>query len=534
MNDVEFIVHSGIGRITLNRPKALNALTHDMVVAITNHLDDWRDDPEIRAVLIDGAGGRGLCAGGDIRSIYDDMRTGGSGSLAFWADEYQMNATIARYPKPYLALMDGVVMGGGVGVSAHGSHRVVTERSRVGMPEVGIGFVPDVGGSYLLSRAPGQLGVHIALTATALSGADAIYCGLADCYVPSERLPDLLDVLASRTPDDALAVVAEPAPPSGLAAERSWIDHCYAADSVEEILVRLHDGGDAAVAAAKEIETKSPTALKVALRALRRAAARTSSSGMALLGCGTLEVERTERMPAFANSVVMSGGNSACVMTASMAVAPAAVSALAQVVRVPPEETISSTSNTGRPAIRAASAKLISTERSSRRIFCATLCANPSWPARSLTQGRDSASGPATIVAGSIPASRNALAIAGIADRFSAAMPGKTAFISGVRCRWASTVITRSTSRPKSIARMLASERASSPVPMSSITESAACTATRAIRILECRPPPSRLVLLSAVTRFGRNAVESGTSDASTPTPRPRPSASHATRASNG
>ncbi|HEX7661020.1 MAG TPA: enoyl-CoA hydratase/isomerase family protein [Pseudonocardiaceae bacterium] len=273
MNDVEFIVHSGIGRITLNRPKALNALTHDMVVAITNHLDDWRDDPEIRAVLIDGAGGRGLCAGGDIRSIYDDMRTGGSGSLAFWADEYQMNATIARYPKPYLALMDGVVMGGGVGVSAHGSHRVVTERSRVGMPEVGIGFVPDVGGSYLLSRAPGQLGVHIALTATALSGADAIYCGLADCYVPSERLPDLLDVLASRTPDDALAVVAEPAPPSGLAAERSWIDHCYAADSVEEILVRLHDGGDAAVAAAKEIETKSPTALKVALRALRRAAA---------------------------------------------------------------------------------------------------------------------------------------------------------------------------------------------------------------------------------------------------------------------
>jgi enoyl-CoA hydratase len=269
VSDVEILVHSGLGRITLNRPRALNALTHDMVRAITTHLDQWRDDPQVRAVVVDGAGDRGLCAGGDIRSIYDDAKAGGTASLEFWADEYRMNAAIARYPKPYLAIMDGLVMGGGVGVSAHGSHRVVTDRSRIAMPEVGIGFVPDVGGTYLLSRAPGELGTHAALTTAQLSGADAIHCGLADHYVPAERLPDLFDALATHTPDAAIDLVADAPPQSSLGA---WIDDCYSADSVEEILDRLRDGGDAAVSAAKEIEAKSPTALKVTLRALRRAA----------------------------------------------------------------------------------------------------------------------------------------------------------------------------------------------------------------------------------------------------------------------
>ncbi|HEX4721625.1 MAG TPA: enoyl-CoA hydratase/isomerase family protein [Pseudonocardiaceae bacterium] len=272
MSDAEFHVHSGVGRIMLNRPRALNALTHDMVLAITAHLDRWRDDPAVRMVVVDGAGDRGLCAGGDIRSIHEDACAGGTASLAFWADEYRMNAAIARYPKPYLAIMDGVVMGGGVGVSAHGSHRVVTDRSRLAMPEVGIGFVPDVGGTYLLSRAPGQLGTHAALTTAQLSGPDAIHCGLADHYVPAERLPDLLDALATWTPEGALALFATPAPPSALAAEREWIDHCYAADTVEEILDRLRNNGNSAIAAAKEIEAKSPTALKVTLRALRAAA----------------------------------------------------------------------------------------------------------------------------------------------------------------------------------------------------------------------------------------------------------------------
>ncbi len=273
MNDAQFLVQSGIGRITLNRPRALNSLNHGMVLAMLDHLEAWRADPGVRAVLIDGAGDRGLCAGGDIRAIYEDARAGGTALLRFWADEYRLNLLISRYPKPYLALMDGLVMGGGVGVSAHGSHRIVTERSRVGMPETGIGFVPDVGGTYLLSRTPGELGTHIALTAGAISGPDAIHCGLADHFVPSERIPDLLDALTSRPTDDALELIAEPAPPSALAGDAAWIDHCYAADTVEEILSRLHAGGDAAATAAKEIEAKSPTALKVTLRALRSAAA---------------------------------------------------------------------------------------------------------------------------------------------------------------------------------------------------------------------------------------------------------------------
>ena len=273
LNEVEFEVCDGLGRITLNRPRALNALNHAMVQAMAQRLEAWREDPSVRVVVLDGAGERGLCAGGDIRAIYQDARAGGTASLDFWADEYRLNALISRYPKPYVAIMDGIVLGGGVGISAHGSHRVVTDRSRVGMPETGIGFVPDVGGTWLLSHAPGQLGTHAALTAGQLSGADAIHCGLADRYVPVEGLPDLYAALATRTPDEALDLVAETPPPSRLAAEREWIDYCYAPDTVEEILVRLRDGGDAALAAVKEIEGKSPTLLKVTLRALRSAAA---------------------------------------------------------------------------------------------------------------------------------------------------------------------------------------------------------------------------------------------------------------------
>ncbi|MGW2051876.1 enoyl-CoA hydratase/isomerase family protein [Streptomyces sp. NPDC001858] len=265
-------VEHGLGRITLHRPRAINALTHAMVRTIQTALTTWETDDRVRAVVLDGAGERGLCAGGDIRSIYHDARTGGTASLAFWADEYRLNAHIARYPKPYVALMDGLVMGGGVGLSAHGSLRVVTERSSIGMPEVGIGFVPDVGGTYLLSRAPGLLGVHAALTAAQLSGPDAIHCGLADHYVPSTRLTDLLRALETMTPAEAVTSVAETPPESTLAARSGWIDSCYAADTVEGILDRLHAHGSEPSAAGKEIEAKSPTALKVTLRALRSAA----------------------------------------------------------------------------------------------------------------------------------------------------------------------------------------------------------------------------------------------------------------------
>ncbi|MFD5764759.1 enoyl-CoA hydratase/isomerase family protein [Streptomyces sp. NPDC127049] len=260
------------GYVTLNRPKALNALTHPMVLRIEEALTAWADDPRVEVVVIDGAGDRGLCAGGDIRAIHEDARTGGTASADFWRDEYRLNALIARYPKPYVALMDGIVMGGGVGVSAHGSVRIVTERSRVAMPETGIGFVPDVGGTYLLALAPGELGTHLALTGAPVGAADALLCGLADHFVPAAALPDLASELAT---DPVRAVlerhVTQP-PPGELDAARDWIDRCYAADTAEEIVSRLRKAGrPEATRAADTLLTKSPTAVKVTLSALRRA-----------------------------------------------------------------------------------------------------------------------------------------------------------------------------------------------------------------------------------------------------------------------
>ncbi|MFH9010954.1 enoyl-CoA hydratase/isomerase family protein [Streptomyces sp. NPDC017943] len=261
------------GRITLNRPRALNALTHTMVRRIDEALTAWERDPAVQTVVITGAGERGLCAGGDIRAIHDDARDGdGSASAAFWRDEYRLNARIARYPKPYVAVMDGIVMGGGVGVSAHGNVRVVTDRSRVAMPETGIGFVPDVGGTRLLALAPGELGTHLALTGTQIGAADALLCGLADHYVPSDSLPDLLDALTGLPAAEAVAGVARTPPQGVLAASRDWIDACYAADRVEEIVRRLLAHGDpAAKETAETVLSKSPTALKVTLASLRRA-----------------------------------------------------------------------------------------------------------------------------------------------------------------------------------------------------------------------------------------------------------------------
>ncbi|MFJ1550983.1 enoyl-CoA hydratase/isomerase family protein [Streptomyces sp. NPDC088246] len=265
-----------IRHITLNRPRALNALNHAMVARMDGALAEAELDDTVTAVLITGAGERGLCAGGDIRSIHEDARAGGGASMDFWRDEYRLNARIARFPKPYVVIMDGIVMGGGVGVSAHGDIRIVTERSRIAMPETGIGFVPDVGGTYLLGAAPGELGTHLALTADAVGAGDALMCGLADHFVPSQRLAELTRALAAcGTAAEIVETVrrfASPAPGGELDAHREWIDSCYRADSVEEILDRLDNSGvPAAKQAAETILAKSPTALKVTLSALRRA-----------------------------------------------------------------------------------------------------------------------------------------------------------------------------------------------------------------------------------------------------------------------
>ncbi|MDI9917823.1 enoyl-CoA hydratase/isomerase family protein [Rhodococcus sp. IEGM 1379] len=272
VNEVLIEKRDGLGRITLNRPKAINALNHNMVTQMAKALEEWKSDDDVKAVVLTGAGERGLCAGGDIVSIYHDAKDGKTGSLDFWRDEYILNAEIANYPKPYIAIMDGIVMGGGVGVSAHGDIRIVTERSMIGMPETGIGFIPDVGGTYLLSRAPGELGTHIALTTARLSAGDAIACGFADNYIPSENIDTFIEALASSTLAEAVAQFAEPAPVSELVAQQSWIDAAYSADSVPVIVERLRASGiPEAEKAAEAILGKSPVALSVTLRSLRHA-----------------------------------------------------------------------------------------------------------------------------------------------------------------------------------------------------------------------------------------------------------------------
>lgn len=262
-----------LGHIILNRPKAINALTHTMVTRIAAALDAWEHDDGVATILLTGAGERGLCAGGDIVAIHRDAVGGGTGTERFWADEYRLNARIADYPKPYVAIMDGLVLGGGIGVSAHGSLRVVTERTKAGMPETSIGFVPDVGGTHLLSRAPGELGTHAGLTAAFLSGPDALALGLADYFVDNGALSALIGNLAVTGAVQAVQAAARnDFPPSALAADRAWIDACYAFDTVEEILSALRNCEEpAAQPAAEALLAKSPTALKLTLESLRRA-----------------------------------------------------------------------------------------------------------------------------------------------------------------------------------------------------------------------------------------------------------------------
>ncbi len=273
-SDDEVLVErrGAVGSLVLNRPHAMNAITRSMILRIAAALDEWEHDDSVKTVLLTGAGERGLCAGGDIVGMYHDALAGGDGTRLFWHDEYLLNARIARYPKPYVAFMDGVVLGGGIGVSAHANARIVTERTRFGMPEVGIGFSPDVGGPWLLSRAPGELGTHLAMTGRMGSGADAVALGFADHYVESDWLPALATALETTPAAEAIAAVAMPAPASPLAAQRSWIDSCYEGDDAATIVARLQAS---TVSAAREtasiILTKSPTGVSVALEAVRRA-----------------------------------------------------------------------------------------------------------------------------------------------------------------------------------------------------------------------------------------------------------------------
>jgi enoyl-CoA hydratase len=281
----EKVVHDGevlvrelgaLRRITLNRPKALNALTLGMAVTMTAFMRSWADDPAAGAILLDGAGERGLCAGGDLRALYDAAKSGDSLPVRFWSTEYRLDLLIARYPKPVIVIMDGVVMGGGVGLSAHAAHRVVTERSGVAMPEAGIGYFPDVGAAFLLARSPGYVGTHLSLTGERIAAADAVYCGLADIHIPAARLAGLPAALADcRTAADARARLGEMAAapsPGKMAAARRWIDSCYGADEAEVIVDRLRASNlEEARQALATVLKMSPTSLKITLRNMRSA-----------------------------------------------------------------------------------------------------------------------------------------------------------------------------------------------------------------------------------------------------------------------
>ena len=269
------------GLVTLNRPQALNAVTLGMVRLFTRQLQQWAADPSIARVVVQAAGGRAFSAGGDIRMLYDLGRAGRHAEmLPFWREEYILNAMIKRYPKPYIALIDGIVMGGGVGLSVHGSHRVAGDRFLFAMPEVGIGFFPDVGATWFLPRLSGELGSFCALTGERLAAADAMAATVATHRIASARFGELADALCGAVAVDAtLAAFAEPAGEAPLAARRSAIDRMFKGDRVEQILAALDaeaaaGGLDASFAAtaATAIRTKSPTSLKLALAQMRAGA----------------------------------------------------------------------------------------------------------------------------------------------------------------------------------------------------------------------------------------------------------------------
>lgn len=290
--EVLFEEAGGLGVITLNRPKALNALNLPMIEAIDPVLARWESDPAIRAVMIKGAGEKAFCAGGDVRAVWQAGKDGDPLCSDFFWAEYRLNRRIHMLAKPYVALLDGVTMGGGVGLSVHGSHRIATDRLMFAMPETGIGLFPDVGGSWFLNRCPGESGLYLALTGARIGAADACALGLATHALGHDGLPVLEAELravdwgedATAAIDRIVAVHAGHAGEPKLAPHRAVIDRCFAYDSLEEILAALEaDGGDFAAETLATLKSKSPTSMKVTLAQLRR------GRDMAFDDCMTME-----------------------------------------------------------------------------------------------------------------------------------------------------------------------------------------------------------------------------------------------------
>jgi len=263
--------------IRLNRPKALNSLNLSMVRVMRDAMERFAGDPDISCVILKGEGERGLCAGGDIRVIHEAGKANDPDVTRFWREEFPVNYMISRYEKPYVALMDGIVMGGGVGIASHGRHRIVTERTRLAMPETGIGYVPDVGATWLLPRAPGEVGTWMGLTGEIIGAADAIYANLADVNIPSDRLNALAEALGElkggASDEQVRAVIERFAVMPGesqFAVHRGVIDRAFGFDTVEEIVAALaKEEGEFAARTREIISKRSPTSLKLALKMLR-------------------------------------------------------------------------------------------------------------------------------------------------------------------------------------------------------------------------------------------------------------------------
>jgi len=277
--DVIIRIENGIGRITLNRPQALHALNTDMCRMMSEALAEWAADDSVKMLMVDHAEGtRGFCAGGDIRMVAQSGRADGVEAADFFRIEYTLNTQIRHFPKPYIAVMDGVTMGGGVGISVHGSHRIATERTIFAMPETGIGLFPDVGGGWFLPRLEGELGTWLALTGAQLRGSDVVAAGIATHFVPSEKIATLKNrLLAGEDISPALQDLCAPVSPPAYAPHLETINRCFAGDTISEISIALNaDGGEWALNQANILTRRSPQSLAVSLRQLREGRRMTS------------------------------------------------------------------------------------------------------------------------------------------------------------------------------------------------------------------------------------------------------------------
>lgn len=274
MDDVQITAHGAAGHLRLNRPAALNSLTGAMIESLHLGLDRHLADPSVRCIVLTGAGERGLCAGADIKELHRLGREAADEALAFWAGEYRLNARIRHLEKPWVAIMDGICMGGGAGLSIHGSHRIVTERTRFAMPETGIGYFPDVGATWALPRVPGTLGIWLGLTGQSVEAADVLAAGLADALVPSARIPALLaDLTAGRDVDDSIARHSVPPPASALAAQVETVAQALAASDMTRLITRLEgDPAPFAQETAAILRARSPTGLTLALHLMQEGA----------------------------------------------------------------------------------------------------------------------------------------------------------------------------------------------------------------------------------------------------------------------